>query len=236
MNTRPLASRPISAVTHAIRRAAGCSALAQAALIAGSLLGAGGVHAASTTGTFTVSMPVNSPTCTVANSNSTVSLPTVASPNQTLGNYFSTNAITTASTVNSGWYAAGSSLNQTATITCTTASTPILSFVVEQASGATGPNTAQTYLVDAATTPVKAGAGNFLMVYEQVSVNGTAAAFTYAGVSPIPYATSFTTSAVANGTATVVWRPVFEDASSTTAMGTPTGGSFNSPGQIVVNY
>jgi hypothetical protein len=228
----PMSIRPLS---H--RHGAAFRALARAAVLAVPVLVAGGAHAASATGTFTVSMPVNSPSCTVATSNSTVSLPTVSSPSQTISNYLAINAITTAAQLSGDVTSAA--LNQTATITCTTASTPILSFIVEPASGASVASsyTAVMYFVDAATTPNKAGAGNMNLKYEQVSVNGTAAAQSYAVSGNLtPYTTTFTTSAVANGTATVVWRPEFGNPTNTTAMGTPTGGSYNSPGQIVVNY
>jgi hypothetical protein len=197
-------------------------------------------RAATASGTFTVSMPVNSPVCTVSTNNATVALPTAGSPNQTLGNYFSTNSITTASQYGGTWVTSAA-LNQTATISCTTASTPILNFVVQPATGAvvTAAGPAVVYLVDTATTPLKAGAGNMYLLYEQVSINGTAAPFSYANTTNnavAPYTTTFTTAAVANGTATVVWRPALYSASATTAMGTPAGGSFTSPGQIVINY
>jgi hypothetical protein len=230
MISGPRSNRPVSA----------WRVLVQAALFAAPFLAGGGeAHAASTTGAFTVSMPVNSPTCTVANGNPTLSLPTGASQTQTLGAYLSANGITTAALESGGWVTAAS-LNQTATITCTTASVPILSFVVEPASGASlsnGPGI--VYLVDSAATPSKAAAGYLSMAYEQVSVNGTAAPQSYLNGSQTvinPNSTTFTTSPVANGTATVVWRPALYNGLGTAAMGTPTGGSYNSPGQIVVNY
>jgi hypothetical protein len=112
--------------------------------------------------------------------------------------------------------------------------------VVEPAAGAilNSSFAAEALLVDSASTPNKAAAGNLIMNYEQISVNGAAppAAYEASGGAIQPYATTFTTSAVTNGTATVVWRPTFFDLSSTTALGTPSGGSYNSPGQIVVNY
>jgi hypothetical protein len=227
--------------TRSINRAAAAvRAVAQITLVSTPFLFAGGAHAASATGSFTVSMPVNSPTCTVATSNSTVALPTAGSANQTLGNYFSTNGLTTAAQEGGLWFTSAT-LNQTATITCSTASTPILSFTVEPAGGASlfAGYGAQMYMVDSATTPNKAGGGFLALGYEQVSVNGTAAPQPYETIgsgSISLYTTTFTTSAVPSGTATVVWRPALQNNSSTAAMGTPTGGSYNSPGQIVVNY
>jgi hypothetical protein len=197
---------------------------------------AANAHAATASGTFTMSLGVNSPVCTVSTNNATLTLPTVTSQNQTLGNYFSTNAITTAGQFNASWLTS-TAFNQTATITCTTPSTPILSFYVSPAPGASiaGSLSGQAFLVDSASA--KAAAGNLEISYEQVSINGTATPFAYVAAGIVSaYTTVFSTSAVANGIATVVWRPTLFNGSATTAMGTPNGGSYSSPGQIVVNY
>ena len=209
-------------------------------------------QAATTTGTFSVQMTVNSPVCTVGTTNATVTLPTGTSQSQTLGQYLTANSITT-----TGQFATssvtGPSLNQTATITCVTASVPITSFVVQPAVGAKASYLAPTvaYLTDAATPPniaganTSTGAGDLLVAYEQVTVNGTPAAWSYVDPTTFalkPYVGGFSTTNAANGTATVVWRPSFSigssstPLSSTTAMGAATGGSFSSPGTITVNY
>ena len=201
-------------------------------------------HAQATTATanFTVSLPVNSPSCTVTNDNATVLLPTATSPNQTGAAYLSANGITTASIFGAG--VTSPTLNHSATITCTTASTPITSFVVAPATGASiaPPGGAAAFLVDTAATPNKA-ANSIQLWYEQVSVTnpaGTAVAAPWSYISGAnavtPYSTSFTTTAIANGTATVVWRPVLYVPFGVNVMGTPTGGAFISPGLITVNY
>lgn len=193
-------------------------------------------HAATASATFNVVLGVNAPVCTVSTNNATVALPTAGSPNQTIANYLSANGITTASQLNAS-YSTSAALNQLATITCTTASTPISSFVVQPAAGSSFTvGTGIANLLDTGT--VKAGGGSIYVGYEQISVNGTAAAQSYTNTSgtPTPYTTTFTTAALANGTATVAWRPFVYNGGGTTAIGTPAGGSFSSPGQIIINY
>ena len=230
-------------LTQSDRRVA--RTLSQFALLAVPCLFAVNAQAATASGTFNTVMNVNSPVCTVATTNATITLPVASSPNQTMTAYLTANGITTANVPNGIIAATGftsSTLNQTATITCTTASTPILGFVVAPAAGASLVTTFGTdiaFLTD--TGGAKAGGtGNngMWLMYDQVSVNGTAAPFAYVGSgSATPYATTFTTAAVANGAATVVWRPIlYIQVAPANPIGNPTGGSYSSPGQIVVNY
>lgn len=210
--------------------------LARSALVLAALHG-GAAHAVSTSTTVPVSLGVVSPTCSVANDNATIVLPTVTSVSQTHAQWMSLNAITTSSVF--GGMFTSSAFNQTATISCNLANVAILSFVVKPSASASLLNAGLQYLVDATpTTPLKAFAANFALGADQVSVNGNAAAAAYYGSNVVtPYTTVFATGALASGTstATVVWRPTFMPGSAA-PVGTPTGGSFTGAMDIVVNY
>lgn len=208
-------------------------------VIAAAQLCASSAHAASATATVPIILGVNAPTCTVANDNAAINLPAATSAAMTTAQYFSANAISTASVAGAS-RVTSAALNQNATISCNLANVTIQSFVVQPSasSSVVAGSLAMQYLVDAtASTPVKAGAGNFSLGAEQVSVNGTAAAASYGVGTVVPYATAFTTGALNAGTSTaaVVWRPFFS-AGNTSAIGSPVGGSFNGSYDIVVNY
>ncbi|WP_157639155.1 hypothetical protein [Burkholderia ubonensis] len=198
-------------------------------------------HAGSNTSLpITLSLAVSSANCTVANNNTSISLPSGA-PSTTVANWITSNA-TVAGQKGAGWYTSAN-LNQTATVSCTAANTPILSVVVQPASGATTAtgNTAEQNLVDTATTPNKAGGTTpMLMGYEQVSVGGTAAAYSYdSGTGPQSYSTAFQTGALSGttSTATVVWRPAFSaNGSTTSTLGTPSGGNYTGNAVINITY
>lgn len=146
-----------------------------------------------------IDLSVTAPTCSVwngpsapssgAGTASTVSapvlLPTVSSAAMPVNTYLSFNGITAASVSGAaaGWVTSAT-LNQTATIQCSVANTSITNFLVQPGSGAAAVSgtTDTQYLVDTTSpTPVKAANGNLQMIFEQVQVNGSSAAFAYYG-------------------------------------------------------
>lgn len=197
----------------------------------------GEAHANSnTSGNISISMAVTSTVVSVSpsgNSSSSVSLPSTAGNSQTVAAWIAANAPIPA--VRGAPWFTSNAFNQTATISSQTASVPILSIVVQPASGATtaSGDSAEQLLGDTATPPNNAGGGNLLMGYEQVSWNGTASPASYdSGSAPIPYSTTGTTSG-----ATLVWRPVFSANGNTTAtMGAPVGGMYTGNANIVITY
>lgn len=205
--------------------------------------------ATATSPVVTLSVPVNSPTCTVSNSSSTMTMP-AASVGQTVTAYQALNLPNTpASDPTATGVFTSNSLNQTATISCNSANTAIASFVVQpgpSAVTATAPGVAVQFLVDATTpTPVRLAAGSFAVVAEQVSVNGTAAPQSYGALSTYainPYSTPFSTGALNTAsppvsTATVVWRPiVITGVNNQVKIAAATGGLYNGSFQIIVNY
>lgn len=207
--------------------------------------------AQATSPVITVSVPINAPTCTVANTGgNSITLPQ-ASMSQTIGTYQSLYLPTLglATSTRAGNYYTSSALNQTATITCSAANTPITGIVVQPGPSATlySPGYSIQFLVDATTPkPVTAAGGNFPFTTEQVSINGSAAPWSYhddATGQPRFYTTPFTTGQLSTGgtpvsTASVVWRPQFAVGAAFTGsvFGNPTGGSYNGSLQIVVNY
>lgn len=203
-----------------------------------------------TSSTIGVSLPVNSPNCTVSNNNSSINLP-AASVGQSVGSYQALNLTTSpASAPGATDTFTSTSLNQTATISCSIANTPISSISIQPGPAAfTGSPTPVSYqfLVDTSSPPVKAGGGaggvmNFQA--EQISTNGNAAAFVYGAPSTsaiTPYTVQFSTGALTGSpsasVATIVWRPIFyTGVNSQNKFTTPTGGSYNGSFQIVVNY
>lgn len=227
-------------ILNLVLAAASCAILAPAAAQA----------ATATSPVIGISLAVNSPVCTVTNSTNSIVMPP-ASLGQSTVSYQALN-LPLRSTTSTGPQWTSTSLNQTATISCNTANTPISSFVVKpgpSATTSTTTNTAAQWLVDATTpTPVKVGTaafGNFGIYVEQVSVNNSPAEYLYAdptNANVRAYTTVFQTGALSTGaspvsTATVVWRPTFYvPASNTDTFGNPTGGSYNGSFQIVVNY
>ncbi|WP_186053795.1 hypothetical protein [Burkholderia gladioli] len=222
--------------------------VAAATCAAASLLGGAGVaHAASASSSFLISMPVSNPTCTVTNSNSggtaRIALPSASS--QTLGaTAYVTAQYPTAAVLGGTWYTSSSaSYQQTATVACSVQNTAILSFAVQPGPSASvvSGKTGQQYLIDTTSpTPVKAASGNILMGFEQVSVNGTSALYSYQTTAGViqPYTTAFGTNTVSGSdyAATVVWRPTVSAGGSTVAIGNPTGGKFSGTAQIVANF
>lgn len=212
-----------------------------AALAALAALFAAALHpvaqAASATATVPVAMVVNSPLCTVANSNASIELPPATSALMTMPQYFTANGITTTSLYGYPMFTAAS-LNQTATISCSLANVMIQSFGIKPSASATLPanHPGIQYLVDSAAA--KAGAGDFLVGAEQVSVNTVAAPLNYGYTSLTPNTTPFATGAVTSGasTAQVVWRPYLGSANSAAPIGSPVGGQFTGSFDIVVNY
>lgn len=202
-----------------------------------------------------ISLPVNSPTCTVSNSGSAITLP-AASVGQTVGSYQALNlpdlaATSSIASFGTTYMRTSTSLRQTATISCSAANTAITSFYVKPGPGAkiVGTLDSVQYLIDATTpTPVMAagGAGGLMaVVAEQLSVNGNAALYAYTTTNTgviNPYTTPFNTGALNTAptpvsTATVVWQPVIAaTAGDPTKFTAPTGGSYNGSFQIVVNY
>lgn len=194
--------------------------------------------------TVTLSLPVNSPTCTVANSASTVTLQ-AASTSQTAGNYQTANLPLTglSTTPTSVTYWTSAALNQTALITCNQSNTPITSVIVAPGPNAalTGPGLNRQYMIDTAATPNRLD--NVILTSEQVSVNGAAAPLSYQDVSSgvlkyytTPFSTGTATGSPATSTATVVWRPQILFWDRNVLFTNPTGGSYNGSFQIQVNY
>lgn len=220
-----------------------------AACVVGGLCATGVAHAAAANSSVLITMPVASPTCTVTNSNSAgttrIALPSASG--QTLGaTAYVTAQFPTAAVVGGTWMTStAASFQQTATVSCSVQNTAILSFVVQPGPSAStlSSATGQQYLIDSTTpTPAKAAGGNLIMGFEQVSVNGSAAAYSYqtsSGGVIQPYTTAFGTTTAGSGSnyiATVVWRPVVNASNSTTAIGNPTGGKFSGTAQIVANF
>lgn len=189
-----------------------------------------------------IQLDVNSPTCTIANSASTVMLPAGGSSTQTWDQYMSSNAITTDAV--HGGAKTSAALNQTLTVTCNTPNVPIQNVIVQPASSATlvGVCDAAANMVDASVpTPLKLAGGGAVIGYDQVSINGTSAPHFYGGAGASgcgrnPYTTAFNTGPLVAGasTATVVWRPEFSP--SPNPLGQPTGGSFKTTATAVINY
>lgn len=221
------------------------------AVIAATLVSAGTamtVNAATATATVQFVLGVTAPTCTVSSSAATVVLPVATSASMTQTQWRIANGITTASANGLTKRYTSSSLNQTATVGCNASAASILGFSVQPGPGASlYPGVAGLqYLIDETpSTAVKAADGNLAMEFEQVSINGAAAPFGYANASTVAtYSTPFnttnpveTTNPIGfSSTAIVVWRPVFYDSGTATALGNPTGGSYKGSAQIVVNY
>ncbi|MDN6884683.1 hypothetical protein QMO14_13855 [Variovorax sp. CAN2819] len=201
---------------------------------AASLLVSFGVQAqaASATADFTVTLPVNAPVCTVTTAAADIRLTTGASAQQMTKSYLQSAGFDLNNKTNGGMFASPN-FNQTATIKCTTPATPISSVWIRPTGDkALKEKDKYTWLLD--TKGNKASGGNLYMSFEQLKVNDKDAFQSY---KDGPYKTTFTTSNVADGTATVTWRPVvWADYPDTTPMGTPDGGSFGASGQIVVDY
>lgn len=200
---------------------------------------------------ISISLAVNSPTCTITNSMTAIPLPP-ASAGQTIASYQTQNLPIIASTATKDIYTA-STLTQTAIISCNFANTPIQSFIVKPGPNAVlggtpaAPKNAFQYLVDTSPTPVKAGNAsteNFSIIVEQLSVNGSPALTQYRDGSStqLPYTTTFFTGALSTGAnptsiATVVWRPIiYIPPGQSDTFANPTGGSFNGSFQIQINY
>lgn len=193
---------------------------------------------------ITVSLPVNSPTCTILISSPTITLP-AASTSQTAGNYQTAYLPTQGLSTNPSSipYYTSAQLNQTATISCNQANTPIASVIVVPGANAnlTGPGLNSQYLIDSAPTPNRLT--NVVMTPEQVSINGTPAAMSYhdplTGL-PKAYTTPFSTGSLtgspATSTATVVWRPQFVFFDRNIVFTSPTGNSYNGVFQMKVDY
>lgn len=197
--------------------------------------------------TVTMSLPVNSPVCTIINSSNSIALPT-ASYGQGIVSYAALNFPLKAPSVPAGTQLTSTTLNQTATISCNQANTLITSFLVKPGPNASFNPTAQNssqWLVDA-TMPTPVKLLGLPTLAEQVSVNNTITPFIYwdsnNNGNTLAYTTPFQTGALSTGanpvsTATVVWRPTFYVAAPITeTFGTPVGGSYNGSFQIVVNY
>lgn len=190
---------------------------------------------------LSISIKASSPTCSIANAASQITLPTAVSAFVTQQQYLSASGITTASALGSGWVTSNS-LSQTATISCDTAGVSITSITVKNSSNAIqGSGTGTQYLVDSSvSSPQKMSGGNIQIGAEQVAVNGINAPFSYfngAGTSQ-SYTTAFATGPLVTGTsiATVVWQPVFSNSGQATALGQPTGGAFKGSYQLEINY
>ncbi len=200
-------------------------------------------HAATATANVEIDLPVNSPTCTVTNNNATVSLPNASSASVSLPTYMSINLPTPA--LQGAPWVTSTTLNQTATVSCSTAGTIVTSFVVQPGSGASlRPGaTAQQFMTDTASN--RLAGGDALLSFEQVSwqTDGsavTSAPFSYqdgAGNVSAFTSPSFITGPLNSGVslAYVVWRPVLANTGSS-PIGTPVGGSFSGSAQIVANY
>ena len=213
------------------------------ALVSSSFVSGPVQSASATSGAIPFTLSVLSPTCTVSNVSSSLTLPATTGPNQTQNDWLSANGINTPGAFGSGLWMTSPSLNQTATISCNASVASILAVAVQPGASASvnNPNTAQQFLIDGTTpVPEKAAGGKLVMAFEQVSINDKLAPYSYmngAGVVQ-SYTTPFNTVNVAtsSSTATVVWRPVFVSGFSATAFGNPTGGAFTGSAQIVVNY
>lgn len=210
-----------------------------------------------------IDLPVTAPVCSVwtgtaASSSTTTSgvistvspaitLPSVSSPSTTVGQYFGLNGISTlAYNLTSNWYTSAA-LNQTATIQCDTANTIISSFVVQPDSSkaALVPSTTNTqYLIPAPGSTTYAAGGVLQMIFEQYAVNGTTAQYSYwggSGNSSQAYSTGFSTGALSSGKsyATVVWRPVMSNNSSTNSAvigSPPTGTAWYAYAQLSIGF
>lgn len=218
----------------------------------GALMAPSAAQAAQATSpAVTINLPINAPTCTVANTSGNSITLTSAPLSQTLGSYQAANWPTAglATSTQSGNYFTSSTLNQTATISCSTANAQISSVVVQPGSNATllGAGSAVQYLVDTTTpTPLKAGGGALAVAAEQVSINGTATPWNYTDIptgQPKSYSTPFFTGSLSTGgtpvsTATVVWRPQFTLLANNTSalLGNPTGGTFSGSFLVLINY
>jgi len=191
------------------------------------------VQAATATADFTVTLPVNAPVCTVTTGAADIKLTTGASAQQMTKAYLQSAGFDLNNKTGGGLYASPN-FNQTATIKCTTPATPINSVWIKPTGGdkALKEKDKYTWLVDSKGN--KASGGNLYMGFEQLKVNDKDAFQSY---KDGPYKSTFTTSNVADGTATVTWRPVvWADYPDTTPMGTPEGGSYGASGQIIVDY
>lgn len=190
---------------------------------------------------LSISIKASSPTCSIANAASQITLPTAVSAFITQQQYLTASGITSSSVSGSGWVTSPG-LAQTASISCDTAGVSVTSITVKNSSNAIqGMGTGTQYLVDSSvSSPQKMSGGKIQMGAEQVAVNGTGALFSYfngAGASQA-YTTPFATGALVNGTsvATVVWRPVFSNSGQATALGQPSGGAFKGSYQLEINY
>lgn len=189
-------------------------------------------QAATATADFTVTLPVNAPVCTVSTAAADIKLTTGASGQQTTKAYLLSAGFDMSNKTAGGMWASPN-FNQTATIKCTTPATPINSVWIKPTGDkAVKEKDKYTWLVDAKGN--KASGGNLYMSFEQLKVNDKDAFQSYKDGA---YKTTFTTSNVADGTATVTWRPVvWADSPDSTPLGTPEAGSFGASGQIIVDY
>lgn len=207
-----------------------------------------------TSSPITISLSVTSPTCSVLNNNPSIALPP-ATVGQTVGNYQALNLPNLAATSQTPGFGttfmrSSATLKQTATISCTSANTPIQSIVIKPGPGAKTIGTADSiqYLVDSSVPPAMAagGVGGLMsVVAEQLSINGAAAPFAYTATNTgliTPYTTVFNTGPLNTAptpvsVATVDWQPIIgATAGSTTPFTAATGGSFNGSFQIQINY
>lgn len=203
-------------------------------IAAASLLASFGaqVQAATATADFTVTLPVNAPVCTVTTTAADIKLTTGASGQQMTKAYLQSAGFDLNNKTIGGMYASPN-FNQTATIKCSTPATPINSVWIKPTGDkAVKEKDKSTWLVDSKGN--KASGGNLYISFEQLKVNDKDAFQSY---KDGPYKTTFTTSNVADGTATVTWRPaVSADYADSTPLGTPEAGSYGASGQIIVDY
>ncbi|MGN4152047.1 hypothetical protein ACS0Y3_16850 [Burkholderia gladioli] len=208
-------------------------------------------HAATGNSTVTLQMNVNLPTCSITNSGTAnqagrIKLPTAtfATPVNT---YLGSASFGIAGAAGGSW-TTSASLNQTATIACSVQNTYISSVIVQPGSSAVTVSgaPAQQYLIDGASA--KAAGGALLMAFDQVSLNGTPAAYAYQttsgalafynnSASPSLLSTTTANASTSLYEAYVVWRPaLLASGGSTAAIGNPSGGNFSGSASVVANF
>ncbi|MDQ0012190.1 hypothetical protein J2W23_000554 [Variovorax boronicumulans] len=191
-----------------------------------------GAHATQATADFTVTLPVNAPKCTVSTSSPAIELPKAGSAVQTTKGYMAFAGFTEKSPTDNNYFGS-SQVQQLATITCDTAATPINSILIKP-TGSAIKSTGFTYLTDAKGN--KAADGKLYMGFEQLQVNNKDTYFFYNDEKPYKPDNAFLTENVANGTATVSWRPVLRRDDDNAVMRAPEGGVYSATGTIIVNY
>jgi hypothetical protein len=203
--------------------------------------------AASATADVAISLAVTAPVCAVSNSTGALQLPNATNPELTLKDYLGAHGISTPGVGNSD-RVTSPSLEVTTTISCSEKAI-ILSVLVEPAPGSVpwaAGWVATQHLVDESSPPVKFFGGLSMLEYEQVSIDGVSAPWSYSNYAggTTPYSTAFlaktpdASNPTVAYTANVKWRPTFYRAHLTAKVGNPTGvqKSFKGAARVTVNY